>query len=81
MDRAIKEIGEGRGNDIGKMRALQCEVVRTRDKLRETLEELVQKEKEVEIVEIVQNGKGGGENKQDTERTERKISKQDENKK
>ena len=82
MDRAIKEIGEGRGNDIGMMKPLQCEVVRTRDKLRETLEELVQKEKEVEIAyENVQIGKGGGENKQDTERTERKISKQDETEK
>ena len=82
MDRVIKEIGEGRGNDIGNMRALQCEVVRTRDKFRETLEELVQKEKEMEITyEKVQNGKGGGGNKQYTERTERKISKQDENEK
>ena len=44
MDRVITEIGEGRGNGIARMKAMQCEVVKTRNKLRETLEELVQKE-------------------------------------
>ena len=62
MDRAIKAIGEGRGNDIGIMRPLQCEVLRTRDKLRQTIEKSVQKDKEVEITyENIHIGKGGGE--------------------
>ena len=44
----------------------------------ENIIELVQKEKEVTITyENVHFGKGRGEKKQDTERTERKISKQD----
>ena len=69
MDKAIKEIGKGRGNNIGMMKPMQHEVVKTRDKLRETLEELVKKEKDIEITyENVQIGKGGWEKKQDTEK-------------
>ena len=40
MDRAIQTIVEGRGNDIGIMRPLQCEVLRTRNKLRQTIKKL-----------------------------------------
>ena len=84
MDRVITEIGKGRENGIGSMTALQCEVVKTRDKLRKTLEELVPKEKEVTITyESIHIAKEMGEKKKDTDRTESKTSKQyeDENEK
>ena len=84
MDRVITEIGKGRENGIGSMTALQCEVVKTRDKLRKTLEELVPKEKEVSITyESIHIAKEMGEKKKDTDRTESKTSKQyeDENEK
>ena len=77
MDRVITEIGEGRGNGIAMMRAMQCDVVKTRDKLRKTLEKLVPKEKEVTITyENVHIAKEMGEKKKDTDRTGRKTSKQ-----
>ena len=64
MDRVITEIGEGRGNGIAMMRAMQCDVVKTRDKLRKTLEKLVPKEKEVTITyENVHIAKEMGEKK------------------
>ena len=78
MYRLIKTIGEGRGNNIGILRAVQYEVLRTRNKLRQTMEKSVEKEKDVEIVHI---GKGGLEKKQDIEGTEREISKQGEDEK
>ena len=52
MYRLIKTIGEGRGNNIGILRAVQYEVLRTRNKLRQTMEKSVEKEKDVEIVHI-----------------------------
>ena len=51
---------KGNSLSIGMMKPMQHEVVKTRDKLRETLEELVKKEKDIEITyENVQIGKGG----------------------
>merc|ERR1711874_347242 len=47
MYRAIKTIGEGRGKDIGNMLPLQYEVLRTRNKLRQTIEKSLQKAKDV----------------------------------
>ena len=81
MEMAIKKIGEGRGKDIGTMKPLQYAALKTRDKLRQTLEELVQKEEVVITYEKGNIGKGGEEKKQDAERTERKTSKQDEDEK
>ena len=72
MYRTIKTIGEGRIKNIGILRAVQYEVLRTRNKLRQEMEKSVQKEKDVEIIHI---GKGGLEKKQDIEGTEREISK------
>merc|ERR1712212_1102544 len=72
MYRTIKTIGEGRIKNIGILRAVQYEVLRTRNKLRQEMEKSVQKEKDVEIIHI---GKGGLEKKQDIEGTKREISK------
>ena len=59
MEMAIKKIGEGRGKDIGTMKPLQYAALKTRDKLRQTLEELVQKEEVVITYEKGNIGKGG----------------------
>merc|ERR1712025_1244701 len=76
MEKAIQKIVEGRDNDIGSMHPVQHEVLKTREKLRLTIEKSVQKdEKEVEITyENVHIGRGDEKKKQDTKRSERKNS-------
>ena len=76
MDKAIQKIVEGRDNDIGSMHPVQHEVLKTREKLRLTIEKSVQKDdKEVEITyENVHIGRGDEKKKQDTKRSERKNS-------